>query len=245
MRISIEVVPRSAEQLERQLSSVAGDLGPIDTINIPDLIRFPLRSWEACLHALPRFANAIPHLRAIDVDPAREWRVIEFLALHGFREVIVVTGDAPADLSHPVYPCNSVQLIARLKRELPGLKVYGALDPYRAGPRGELDYARAKLDAGAAGFFTQPFFDLRFVEAYAEQLEGVPVFWGLTSVTSERSLLYWRNRNRAIFPASFTPTLEWNRAFAKDALDWAARHDQNLYFMPIRASIRDYLSGIV
>ncbi|MDZ7705237.1 MAG: hypothetical protein U5L04_12230 [Trueperaceae bacterium] len=83
------------------------------------------------------------------------------------------------------------------------------------------------------------------MEIYAEILADVEMFWGVTTVTNERSQQYWQTRNRAIFPADFTPTLAWNRNFAKEALAFVREGGSSLYFMPIRTPVLDYLEGIV
>lgn len=245
MRISIELVPRSPEALERELAALATVLPGVDTVNIPDLARFPLRSWQACAQAKTRVPHAIPHLRAIDVDLARPLAFGPTLASHGIDEVLVVSGDTPADLSRRVYPTSPIDLIRKLRRELPGVKVYAALDPYRQSFALERDYALRKLEAGAAGFFTQPFFDLRLLDIYAELLPDTEIFWGATTVTSARTLAYWQTRNRAVFPADFEPTLAWSRAFAQTLLEFARARDANLYFMPIRTNVVEYLSGLL
>lgn len=248
MRVSVELVPRSESDLARQLDEMRCTLPGVDTVNIPDVLRFPLRSWHGCAqaktapHPVP---HAIPHLRAMDVDLARPFALAGFLREHRIGEVLVVAGDAPADMAHPVYGSSSLEVIRKLVRECPELRVYAALDPYRQSFRGERDYALQKLDAGAAGLFTQPFFDLRLMEVYAELLDGVELFWGVTSVTSARSARYWRTRNKAVFPAAFEATLAWNRAFAREALAFARARGDNIYFMPIRDSLTDLLGGIL
>jgi methylenetetrahydrofolate reductase (NADPH) len=83
------------------------------------------------------------------------------------------------------------------------------------------------------------------MDVWRELLPGVPVYWGVTSVTSERSRRYWLTRNRAVFPAGFAPTLAWHRRFAGEALDFAARHDTNVYFMPIRVGIHAWLGDLL
>ena len=167
------------------------------------------------------------------------------LKAHGIDEVLVVSGDAPADLSRPVHPTTPLQLIRKLRRELPHVKVYAALDPYRQSFARERDYALQKLEAGAAGLFTQPFFDLRLLEVYADLLPEVEIFWGATTVTNARTLAYWQTRNRAVFPAHFRPTLAWSRAFAREALEFARARGANLYFMPIRSGVAEYLGGLL
>jgi len=59
------------------------------------------------------------------------------------------------------------ELIRRIKREAPELTVYAGFDPYRSGVQAELEYAHAKLAAGADGLFSQPLFDERLLDVGA------------------------------------------------------------------------------
>jgi methylenetetrahydrofolate reductase (NADPH) len=251
MRVSIELVPRDPDSLRAQVDE-ALRLGPRVTItNFPDLLRFDLRSWEAARLARAHAATArrdlaaVPHVRAMDVDPARPWRPAEPLTAAGIDTVIVVQGDPPDDMRHPVTGATSLEVIAKLRRDHPDWTIYAALDPYRQGIAPERDYALRKLDAGADGFFTQPFFDLRLVGAWRDLLPRVPIFWGVTSVTSVRSMRYWTARNRAVFPTAFEPTLSWHQRFARDVVRFAEEHDADVYFMPIRAGIGDWLGEVL
>lgn len=244
MRISIELVPRSREALRSQIEEVRA-FPAVDTINLPDIPRFPVRSCDACLAARSAVPNVIPHLRALDFELTGALTAVATVEQSGVREVLALTGDDPPEGLTLRGSTPALELISKLRREHPGLAVYAALDPYRQGFRAELAYAGRKLEVGARGLFTQPFFDLRLMEAYAEQLEGVEIFWGVTSVIGERSVNYWRSRNQVVFPRDFEPTLEWNRRFARQALAFARSHGGNIYFMPIRAKISDYLGGII
>ena len=154
-------------------------------------------------------------------------------------------GDPPQDLHHPVFPTKSVELIRALKAALPDATVYAAVDPYRASFRAEMEHVAAKIEAGADGFFTQPFFDLRLMDVWAEVLAGQEVYWGVSPVLSERTQRYWQTKNNAFFPASFAPTLEWNRRFAAECLAWVRARGAHIYYMPIRTDIAAYLEGIV
>jgi len=245
MRIVVELVPRDLAALELQLAEVA-QLPRVDAVNVPDLTRFALRSWQAAV-AVRRSGRwaAVPHVRAMDVDLGRPWTPLAELDAAGVDEVLVVTGDPPADMRHPVTGAGVLDVIRMVKRERPAWRVYAALDPYRAGFAQERDYLQRKLDAGVDGFFTQPFFDVRLMEVWRELLPGVPVYWGITSVTSRSAQSYWLTRNRAVFPAGFEPTLAWHRRFAADALAFAERHDTHLYFMPIRVGIGAWLGDLL
>lgn len=247
MRVSVELIPRTNDDLAAQLDEVRTCLPGVDTVNVPDVLRFPLRSWDACGAARSTVARAVPHVRSIDVDPDGPLPFLPALREAGLGEVLVVAGDAPPDMSHKVYDTDSISLIRRLRREAPELTVYAALDPYRQGFTAELDYARRKLEAGASGLFTQPFFDLRLMEVWGDLLEPLDtqIFWGATSVTSPRSARYWTTRNRAVLPKDFAPTLAWSRELARRALAFARERDEHIYFMPIRVGPARYLEGIV
>ncbi len=244
-RISIELVARNAEALRRELDTLSEHFPFIDTVNIPDLTRFSFRSHHACRVSQERIRRAIPHLRAVSTNLKDLNPLLSFLDEAELHEVLVVSGDAPADMSQPSYPTSSVQLVRAIKAALPHVQVYAALDPYRHSLMRERDYAFEKLDAGASGLFTQPFFDVRLMQVYRELLPDVNIYWGATTVTSKRSLGYWQNRNHAVFPAHFEPTLAWSRAFAAQALTFAKETGTNLYFMPIKDDVRAFLEGIL
>nr|WP_293915476.1 methylenetetrahydrofolate reductase [Deinococcus sp.] len=243
-RISIELVPRSRSGLGAELEEVRS-LGGVQTVNIPDLLRYSLRSWQGCALAKAVVPQAIPHIRAIDINPKAPLPMAAALDAAGITEVLIIEGDAPADMGHQTYDVTSLEIIRKFRRELPHVTVWAGLDPYRQSFARERDYAEAKLEAGAVGLFTQPFFDLRLLELWAELLVGAEVFWGATTVTSEKSLSYWQTRNKAVFPRTFEPTLEWNRQFAAELLAFARRSGSHAYFMPVRASVAEYLSGVL
>jgi len=104
---------------------------------------------------------------------------------------------------------------------------------------------KEKNNVGATGLFTQPFFDLEFMKVCADLLPDVEVFWGLSAVLTDGSRRYWEVKNRAFFPSRFESSLEWNRAFAAECIEWATASDMNLVFMPIRVGLEKYLGGLI
>jgi methylenetetrahydrofolate reductase (NADPH) len=244
-KISIELVPRDATSLQQELQLLHRHFPAIDTTNIPDLLKFRLRSWQACRQARAFLPHAIPHLRAIDFDLEQPFPLRETFRESGIDTVLVIAGDQPQDMSRRTFRTSSVSLIRALKQQAPELRVFAGIDPYRSGFKEELDYVRSKVDAGADGFFTQPFFDRRLLDIWFDLLPGLEVFWGVSPVVSARSKDYWENLNNAIFPPDFEPTLEWNRRFARDVLAFSEQTGANLYFMPIRVDLVEYLSGIL
>ena len=244
-KISIELVPRNPEGLAQDLQQLRENFPAVNTVNIPDLLKFPFRSWEACTQAKQLFPHTIAHLRAIDFDLSKPLPLVKTFAKSGIDSVLVIAGDQPQDMSRRVFRTSSVELIRAIKAQMPQLKVYAGIDPYRTGIKTELDYVQRKIAAGADGFFTQPFFDLRLMEIYYDLLAGLDVFWGISPVMSVRSKDYWDNLNNAIFPPDFEPTLDWNRRFARQALEFCQRTDSSIYFMPIRVDLVEYLEGLI
>jgi methylenetetrahydrofolate reductase (NADPH) len=243
--VSIELVPRSEQSLDRDLGLLRRHFPQVSTVNIPDLLRLPVRSWEACQRARAFVERAIAHVRSMDFDLTGPFVLKDLLATRGLSEVLVIRGDTPQELGRRVYPTRPMELIAALKSQLPGLKVYASFDPYRSSLRAAGELARAKLDAGADGFFTQPFFDLRQMDLCAELLAGCEVYWGVSPVLGAQARRYWEVKNRVVFPAAFEPTLSWNRRFAAESLAWVRERSTHLYFMPIRTDLVAYLEDIL
>lgn len=242
MRISIELVPRTWESLNEEMQLTRNLAASVGTVNIPDLARFSIRSWEASAVAGKVFpGGAIPHIRAIDFDLSGPLDgLIE--NLKGVREILVIHGDPSPEKQS--FPTESADLIARIKREAPQIKCYAAIDPYRWEIKREMDYMKQKIDAGAEGFFSQPFFDLRLVEIYAEKLPGKTIFWGVSPVVTEKSRVYWESRNRAHFPAQFEATMDWNIDFARKAVSYCHDAGHNIYLMPIKIDLKEYLKRV-
>ncbi|MGC1209386.1 MAG: methylenetetrahydrofolate reductase [Ornithinimicrobium sp.] len=246
-RISVELVPRSIEALQRDVATVQDHLVDVDTINVPDLTKFQLSSWDACALAKETAAySAIPHIRAQDLDPSHALPMLRALEQADLDEILIISGDPPDDAPDEIPGVSALDAISRVRRELPHVRVYAGLDPYRQAPWREVRYAEQKLAAGAAGFFTQPFFDVALMQAWASMVPtGVPMWWGTTTVTSQASKNYWQARNRAVFPTGFELTLEWQRDYAQRAVAFARQRYQHVYLMPVSVDVGDYLKGVV
>ena len=244
MRVSIELVPRDAQTIESQLGYIKQHFPEVNSVNYPDLLRYEMRSWECCNYSSGLYDHSIPHIRAMDINLADPQPFFANLQKNRIQEILVIAGDPPQEMSKRVYPTTSIDLIRKCKAVMPKLKVYAGVDQYRDSLRGETETIKRKIDAGVDGFFTQPFFDLRFLEIYSDILRNQLVFWGFSPVTSEKSLFYWETKNNVVFPRKFEPTLEWNIILARKALEFCRLTQQNIYFMPIRIDVYTYLQGI-
>jgi len=148
-------------------------------------------------------------------------------------------------MSKKVYRNSCLELIRIFKKEAPDIKIYAGLDQYRQSFRKELDYIEDKRIAGADGFFTQPFFDIKLLEIYLDLLKDYEIFWGITPVLNETVKNYWESKNNVFFPSNFVPAMEWNVNFARKAVEIITAYKSNIYIMPIRVNIIEYLNEIL
>jgi methylenetetrahydrofolate reductase (NADPH) len=147
-------------------------------------------------------------------------------------------------MTHEVYPTESTDVIRKFREEMPEVKVYAGIDQYRSSMQHELYRTRRKVQAGAAGFFTQPFFDMRMLEIYMDMLDGLDVYWGVSPVVTAASQSYWERKNNVIFPKNFAPTLEWSVDFSRQVMEMADKQEANVYLMPIKTNLEEYLAGV-
>lgn len=71
MRKFAELIPRGEAEVCADAETVCAALSAAHMLNIPDLMRLPLRSCGACAVTWQVMPRSIPHLRASDI-PARE-----------------------------------------------------------------------------------------------------------------------------------------------------------------------------
>ena len=85
--ISIELVPRSIESLTKDLQVLQQQFPSVDMVNIPDLLRFDVRSWDACQLAQISQSRTIPHIRAMDYPQKDAEKLCAILADRGLDEI--------------------------------------------------------------------------------------------------------------------------------------------------------------
>jgi methylenetetrahydrofolate reductase (NADPH) len=243
MNISFEIVPRSLEAFDQQYQFVQQLDSGINTINVPDIQRFDSRSWELATRVDRNQYRFVPHFRAIDfkIGSGDLFRIIDDYQLDS---VLLVTGDPPEGLKRAYYNTDVVDLIRAVRQRYPTLNIYAGFDPHRSGVQDECDYIQRKVEAGAGGFFSQPFYDSRMIEIYAEQMQGLETYIGISPITTKASMNYWEVKNKVKFPKSFQPDYQWNIDFAHQVITLAAANDLHIYFMPIRIDLERYFQQI-
>ena len=132
-RIAVEIIPRDEASLQADID-VIKKYPQVDCVNIPDLMSFDLRPWQAAKVTQPALPT-IPHVRAMDIDLSKPLPMREDFIKLGIKEVLIIVGDPPKDLTRTVYPTETIDVIRKFREELPEVKIYAGIDQYRSGIR--------------------------------------------------------------------------------------------------------------
>lgn len=233
--ISVELVPRSKEEVLADAALVA-TYSEVTHINIPDMEKFALRSVEAIRVIKERFGDRfvyVPHIRAIAPTLVPESFPGDI--------ALIVQGDIPQQFD----PKHIVYAAAHIKKIPDGLRVMAGIDPYRSSLKHEQELIRTKIAAGATGFFTQPFFSLEHIRYWDTILpKECEIFYGISPITTEASLVYWKDKNHVVFPNNFSLSVTRQVVFARRVIRWAKAHGRSVYLMPIRIPLEFYLSKV-
>lgn len=239
MKISFEIVPRSNQAFDEQYS-FASSLGKsISMINVPDIQRFDIRSWETKKKISQPHHQFVPHFRATDFS-IKSGDIFKIIDGYELNHILLVSGDPPEGIKKTLHNTNVVDLIKSVKTEYPNITIHAGFDPHRGGLQEECNYIQRKFDAGASSFFSQPFYDKRLVEIYAEHLQDLNIFIGLSPITTLSSMNYWEIKNKVKFPKAFEPSYQWNIDFSNEVLEMARTMDFNIYFMPIKIDLEQF-----
>ncbi|MDR2580274.1 MAG: methylenetetrahydrofolate reductase [Fibromonadaceae bacterium] len=245
MQIALELVPKNLDSFLEESKSHIDHFPKITAINIPEIRSVEIKSFEASEHLLKNGVAAIPHFRLIDRSLSDLEKMIEKLIPLGLKQTLLISGDPPVDMPNFVPSgVKAPEAIKYIKSKFPQLKVYAGQDSYRQSFRKELDYCKEKLNAGADGFFTQPFFSEGILTQWLEQLPETEMWIGLCPVTGQNSRNYWETVNQVVFPPNFKFNLEGNCILGRRILTLVEAAKKDAYLMPITVSASKYLHAL-
>jgi methylenetetrahydrofolate reductase (NADPH) len=145
------------------------------------------------LHGL----EAMPHLTGIGSSADELRALVRGVVADGIDNLLVLRGDGEPDEI-----ASGADLAALARAEAPDLCLVGACYP----ESDQLDYVRAKVDAGVTVLITQLFFDnahyFRFVERLRAARIDVPVLPGIIPITHAGQLARMVSLCRASIPAA-------------------------------------------
>jgi methylenetetrahydrofolate reductase (NADPH) len=138
----------------------------------------------------------VAHLTAVGASRAELHAILEDYASAGIENLMVLRGDPPRDQPHYTPPADgfryAADLVAYIKKHFPhmGIGVAGFPEGHPETPNRllEIEYLKAKVDAGADYICTQLFFDNRDFYDFCERCElagiQVPILAGIMPITS-------------------------------------------------------------
>jgi methylenetetrahydrofolate reductase (NADPH) len=197
--------------------------------------------------------DPIPHLTCVCHSEEDVQSILERYAEHGISNILALGGDLPRGLEHHDRSCDAFRFASHLVAHIQkfnasgkhpdprgfGIGVAGFPEGHPATPNRlqEMDYLKAKIDAGADYIVTQLFFDNRDFYDFRERcaLAGinVPILAGIMPITSTKGLA--RMAELALgsrFPAGLLKALSRcdgdERLVRNVGVQWAAEQCRDL-----------------
>ncbi|HET9074759.1 MAG TPA: methylenetetrahydrofolate reductase [NAD(P)H] [Solirubrobacteraceae bacterium] len=164
--------------------------------------------------------EAMAHLTCVGASVEQVTAVLDDLADAGIENVLALRGDPPRGQTewtpHPEGLRNAAELVRLIRERRPELGVAGAafpeVHPQASDPLADLQYLKAKVDAGAQFLITQLFFDnsyyFNFVDAARFAGIDVPILPGIMPITNVKQIKTITGLCGATIPAGLLAELE-------------------------------------
>lgn len=205
VHFSLEFFPPKTEETSRALFETIGELSPIQPSFVSVTYGAGGSTRELTQNLVMRLKketplNVVAHLTAIGASRERIQSQLERYAAAGITNVFALRGDPPKG-SASFTPISdgfhhAAEMVSFIKKNFPdfGVGVAGFPEGHPETPNRlqEMDYLKAKVDAGADCICTQLFFDNRDFYDFCERCElagiKIPILAGLMPVTSLHGL---------------------------------------------------------
>ncbi|WP_377190246.1 methylenetetrahydrofolate reductase [NAD(P)H] [Ruegeria meonggei] len=215
--ISFEFFPPKTLEASFRLWDTVQTLAPLDprfvsvTYGAGGTTRELTRDAVATLHKSSGLPVAA-HLTCVDASRQETLEIADAFARAGVQDIVALRGDPPAGQDrfepHPDGFANSVELISALaETEMFSIRVgaYPDIHPEAQNARTDVDWLKAKLDAGADEALTQFFFEpetfFRFRDACAKAGIDKPIVPGILPIENWKGARNFANRCGTRIPA--------------------------------------------
>jgi len=194
--------------------------------------------------------TVVSHLTCVGSNRAEMAEILGNYAASGVRNILALRGDPPKGQKDFVQPedgfAYAADLVAFIKKNFPrmGVGVAGFPEGHPATPNRllEMDYLKAKVDAGADYIVTQLFFDNRDFYDFRDRcvLAGinVPIIAGLMPITTKSGMVRMAERAAgARIPAALLRALDRGRSdeqVEKVGVHWATEQVRDLLDNEVR-----------
>lgn len=205
VHFSFEFFPPKTVEASRTLFKTISELSPIQPSFVSVTYGVGGSTSELTHNLVIRLKkdtslNVVAHLTAVGTSREGIKSQLESYTAAGIRNVLAVRGDPPKGSASSTLSSNgfhyAVEVVSFIKKHFPhfGVCVAGFPEGHPETPNRlqEMDYLKAKVDAGADCICTQLFFDNRDFYDFCERCElagiKIPILAGIMPVTSLRGL---------------------------------------------------------
>jgi methylenetetrahydrofolate reductase (NADPH) len=194
--------------------------------------------------------TVVTHLTCVGATTAEIGAVLDRYHASGIRNIMALRGDPPAGTGAfaptPGGFAHAGELVAFIKQRHPdmGIGVAGYPQGHPATPNRikEIEYLKAKVDAGADYICTQLFFENRDFYDFCERCElagiRVPILAGILPILSRRNMLTMADKAGGVhYPARLLKAVERagdDESFAKIGIHWATEQVLDLLDHKVR-----------
>jgi 5,10-methylenetetrahydrofolate reductase, prokaryotic form len=188
--------------------------------------------------------TVVPHLTCVCTTPKEIEQIINTYVENGTENIMALGGDMPKGKDCPLPSGEgfkyAVELVAFVKKHFPlmGIGVAGYPEGHPATPNRlkEIEFLKAKVDAGADFICTQLFFDNHLFFDFCERCElagvHVPIIAGIMPVTSIKNMIHMSDLAAGThFPARLIKALsraENDEYVEKAGTHWATEQVRDL-----------------
>ena len=241
---SFEFFPPKSQQASEELYNTINALEPLEpsyvtiTYGAGGTTRELTRELVVRLQRNNKFP-VVSHLTAASASKEEIHHILQKYRENKVVNIMALRGDPPRG-GGPFVPCengfcHAAEMVSYIKTNFPdiciGVAGFPEGHPESRNRLVEMDYLKAKVDAGADYIVTQLFFDNRDYFDFIERCElagiKVPVIPGILPIISRKSMMNMSDlSSRTRFPARLLKALsrvDDDQTFAKVGVHWATQ----------------------
>lgn len=194
--------------------------------------------------------TVVSHLTCVGSTRDEIMSILEKDVESGIENILALRGDPPKGEAVWKHPDNgfdyAADLVSFIKKNYPhiciGVAGFPEGHPLTPNRLKEIEYLKAKVDAGADYIVTQMFFDNRDFYDFCERCElagiHVPVIAGIMPITTRKGMIRMAElAGGARFPAGLLRSVaraENDKYFEEISIHWAAEQLRNLIYNDVR-----------
>ena len=194
--------------------------------------------------------RVVSHLTCVGSTRNEIMSILEKDVESGIENILALRGDPPKGEAVWKHPDNgfdyAADLVSFIKKNYPhiciGVAGFPEGHPLTPNRLKEIEYLKAKVDAGADYIVTQMFFDNRDFYDFCERCElagiHVPVVAGIMPITTRKGMIRMAElAGGARFPAGLLRSVaraENDKYFEEISIHWAAEQLRNLIYNDVR-----------